>query len=320
MLTAGPLSGLRIEIPPGALTQPTVITVSDEFASATPGFRALQRAAAIEPADLQFALPVRVTLPFDASGQSSNEIVPLARFANGRMHECAPVTVGDGALTFEVTQFPRLWAAERLFGGFTTLAHLPTEDGNFWTLDNGTTVHMTFSSTEPNLEGLDVYRLGFETSVETNQPSFGLYLMVAESGALLLRGTFVATASESYQILHEAVPFFPAALTIGLPMVAVHTFDEARPLGGVGTMSAGIARSELLADFPEKVVTPMGTFTDVFRLHWRTNLVWERGGETERNIAFTFARRIGPVAVDDGISAGRLSRGAVGGRPIRRPS
>jgi hypothetical protein len=320
-ITAGPLRGLTIEVPAGAVQDPIEITVGDSFATAHPGTRPLARAAELSPLDVEFALPVRVTLPFDAASQSGNEIAVLARDAYGTIEEWVPTSIGEGTVTLEVARLSGLWPAERLFGGYATVAFTPVEPDNHWVLDNGITVRMAISAEEPNLEGIDVYRLVFDAEAPAaTQGDFGLYFVLTEMGALAARGDFIDTGAASYQRLHAPGLLVPAAVTIGQPMVATHAVARTEPFGFIGTKPDGLAQTRLTVRIPEPVATPLGTFANVCTVRLDTMFLNAAGERTERWLEFTLAGGVGFVAVRDARGEGRLVSGVVGGRAIRRPT
>jgi hypothetical protein len=311
----GELAGVAVTIPPGALAEPTRVTISPSRAPAHPGFRVVGPAAIVEPTEAPLALPVTLTLPYDGNVPATTDVVVLARDAAGAVVELGPVAVDQEALrvTVDTRPFATFWAAQRLFGGVALPDYLPLTDGNRWDFDNGLRITVLLTPDEPNLGGLPVYRLQFDSPPDNR----GFYVLRDPFGVnhTELLGEF-STVAGGYQQIHSASSFLPARITVGQEVRIAHTFVGFEPYGASEPAHLGQATVRVLADVPRDVDTPAGTFADVVRIRVQAAFTDDGGGQDQASYVLTLAREVGPVVVEGFGPRAALKRGFVGGKAI----
>lgn len=315
-ISAGPLAGVSLAIPPGALGRATSVKIVAARARSHPGFRSIGPAAVVTPEDVSFSLPVLVTLPYDSEVPATNDIVILAQRASGEIVELGPTTVDTEArlATVGAASFAMFWVAERLFGGVPVVRYLPLHDGDRWDFDTGLRITAFLSPDEPNLDGLPVFRLQFDTGQEHR----GFYVQrdaIISVTATELLGEF-GSDSGSYQQLDERAAFLPARATIGQPIEAMYALVGYTPYGAATPTYSGAAVVETRVEVAPDVTTPIGTFTDVLRISVRTTVNETSGRRRETTQVWTLAYDVGPVLVEGYGDAARLVRGFVGGESI----
>lgn len=323
----GELDGLRISIPTGAANEPVALQVATAFAFNQPGFGNLSRGILIGPNTKEFALPVEVTLPFDA-GRQSRPAVVLARHTDGRVIEIAGVTEPEtGRVRFQTLRFASVyWVAQRLLGWVSTNPQgifgsvpgfLPLQDGNVWTFTNGLTIRMTASSNEPNLQGVPLYRF----VVSTSEEDLGLWLRRIDAppfayGPTEVVGEFSTNGGTDYQEVHDLSLFLPAEVTLGQPMLAVIPSLLYEPYGALAPTSPATTVLRVAPTGSDPLQTAVGRFDDVFVLDWSMQSFAPNGGSHAEAAKFTFARGVGPVAVEAFGRRGVLQSATVNGQPV----
>lgn len=312
-VTEGPLAGLALEIPPGALPGPVPIRFAKTRALAVPGFRPLGDCFRISPMPTAMHLPVLLTVPYDQNDQTGTEVVVLCHGADGEVIELGPAqTPEPGIGKVAIGSFGSFWVGERLYDGLPAGEFLPLDDGNEWTFDDGRTLRVVMTFDEPNLEGEFIFKLEF---TDANGRREGFYCERDwVSGAARLRGRYDATAP-GVQILHDPTPFVPAGVTIGRPVVTVHGVALHEPFGGAATGTA-TAFSRRVAELPGVEVTPAGTFDDLLDVTLDTRLQRLDGGEVTLPLTLRLQRFVGPVAWRDASGWTRVVAGTVGGTPL----
>lgn len=314
-ITDGVLAGTRLEVPPGALTQPVQISIAQDFADSHPGFVVAGRAARFEPQGLQFLLPVALTVPYTPG---ATLLVPvLQRRPGGAILELAPTLADDtlGVVTVDVDGLGTCWPAERTLGGVSTPRYFPLANGNTWSFDGDLTVAMTLATTEPNLTG-NILRVLFTTPTD----EYGVYLTGrTQFGPVTLVGEFVPTGRDSFQQVHEAQLFQPVAFTDGQPVEAFYEFSGFDPYGETTSNYRGTVLSRLVAEKVPELETPLGTFRDLNRLTMTRRMVFDDGSERTVEMSLTLAFNVGPVAVGIFGTEHRLISGTVSGQPITAP-
>ena len=312
VVTDGPLAGLKVEIPADAVAAPVRITAGRTFAAAVPGFQVSGRAVTLGPLQ-QFRAPVHVTLPFDASTQSGNELVVMLRDGTGRIVEIAPSAIDSEAsiVEFDTLTLGTCWVAERLFLGVGTEEFLLLQDGDVWEFENGLSMALTMEFEEPNFASY-VYKL----RLTGPDDDLSFYLDRHWSGTTELLGTS-SSDGNGWQQLHERRRWMPARMTVGRPVVDTFVREDYTPLGTDTPTRTGTTTVELLAEHGDAVETPAETFDDVITLHFRTRDLDASGpAQSERELAITFARYTGPIAIEAFGQTGKLVRANVGGLPI----
>jgi hypothetical protein len=326
-MTTGELAGLRVEVPPGATAAPVQISIAQEFGFIQPGFSNLSRGIVIGPQSLEFSRPVTVTLPFDFNRQS-RPVVVLAREASGRVLEVAGVTEPDtGRATFQTLNFPaRYMVAERLLGWVntnptglfgSTPGMMPLHHGNRWNFNNGLVATMDRTTTEPNLQGAEVFKF----TVSSPNENLGFYLRRIDAppfayGPTEVVGEFSTNGGTDYQQLHDLSLFLPAEVTLGQPMIAVLPALVYEPYGSTGASSAGTEALQILPSGSDRVQTSVGRFQDVVRIRWEMESLSTNGSARSGAVEMTFARGVGPVAITAFGVSGVLSSGTVNNAPI----
>ena len=326
-VATGDLAGLRIEVPPGATSEPMQVRVAQSIARVQPGFSNLSRAMLISPNDRSFDLPVDVTLPFDA-GRQSRPAVVLALQPDGRVVEVAGAMEPDtGLIQFQTLSFPAFyWVAERLLGWVdtnptgifgSTPGYLPLNDGDAWTFGEGIVVTMTSADAEPNLGGSGAYRL----VVESPDQNLGLYLQRQDMppfvyGPTKTIGQFSTNGGADYQQLHEANLFLPAEITMGQDLAAVVPALVFSPYGATAPTAQATAALRVAPRVAAPVETPVGRFADVIRIEWSMQSLAPGGELRQAQIALVLARGVGPVALEAFGVTSVLQSGVVAGSPI----
>lgn len=323
----GELAGLVIEMPPGATTQPVALSVASDFALNQPGFSNLSRGILIRPGSVEFAVPVSVTLPFDA-GRAARPVVVLARQQDGRVVELAGLTeLPNATVRFTTLRFPAIyWVAQRQTGWVNTNPQgvfgsrpgfLPLQDGNRWTFTNGIEVTLTASLSEPNLTGVPVHRL----LIESPDQNLGLYLRRIDSppfayGPTEVVGEFSTNGGTDFQEVHDLNLFLPAEVTLGQQMIALLPSLLFEPYGATSpsTSATTILRVDPTGAAPLR--TAVGRFDDVFRLSWSMDLRAPNGAERSAEVVMTLARGVGPVAIEVFGRAGVITSGTVAGAAV----
>ena len=327
-LTTGELAGLEIAVPPGATTAPVQLTVATSFAQIQPGFSNLSRGILLGPSPREFALPVAVTLPFEA-GRQGRAAVVLARQQDGRVIEIAGVTEPDtGKVRFQTLNFPAVyWVAQRLLGWVTTNPQgvfgstpgfLPLQTGNRWNFSNGITITLTASAAEPNLQGVTVFRL----LIETPDQNLGLYLRRIDSppfayGPTDVLGEYSTNGGTDYQEIHDLSLFLPAEVTLGQPMLSVLPALLYQPYGTAAPTTSATTILRVLPTGVPPLRTAVGRFDDVFQLDWSMEARAPNGARQSAAVVMTLARGVGPIAVQVAGIAGVLTSGTVNGQPIQ---
>jgi hypothetical protein len=315
-VTQGPFAGVKVEVPAGAVASPLQLTVASAFSESTPGFRTLSRAVTLGPSDVEFALPVTVTLPFnDGSLPVSSRPVVLERDSEGRIVELGGSEEPEPArVAFPTLQLGTFWVNERLFGGVNTTGfpgYLPLANGNRWTFDNGITITATQTTQEPNLAGTQVFRFLIESAGQ----NLGFYLRGVLFGPTLLLGEFSTNGGTDFQRLHDPSPFLPAQLTLGRPIETAFSQATFEPYGSTTPASGGILVEQIDPWQTDPVVTAVGRFDTVVTV--RLQLLPLTGDLVRPiDVELTFANTKGPVAVRAFGSSGVLTSGTVSGQPV----
>ncbi len=326
-VATGDLAGLRIEVPPGATSEPMQVRVAQSIARVQPGFSNLSRAMLISPNDRSFDLPVDVTLPFDA-GRQSRPAVVLALQPDGRVVEVAGAMEPDtGLIQFQTLSFPAFyWVAERLLGWVdtnptgifgSTPGYIPLNDGDAWTFGEGIVVTMTSADAEPNLGGSGAYRL----VVESPDQNLGLYLQRQDMppfvyGPTKTIGQFSTNGGADYQQLHEPNLFLPAEVTMGQDLAAVLPALVFSPFGSDVPSGQATAALRMAPRVSAPVATAVGRFADVIRVEWSMQSLTPSGQLREAQVALVLARGVGPVAIEAFGAVGALQSGVVAGSAV----
>jgi len=310
-VTTGDIAGAKVEIPPGALTRSTRISISPLFAPAVPGFVTLGPGVTFGPAGLEFKKPVTITVPFDPARLLTGSASVLAKDELAWMVENAPASMPEpGLVTVDVASFSTNFAAQRFLGGVATEDFLPLQSGNEWLFENGARISATFSFTEPNLTGPTLVFL-----IENADENLGLYLN-SNLGTTELLGEFRNLGSDSFQQLHDATPFLPQAVTINRRVETAFEFTHYDPFGSTDPAYTGLARIRIVPRVSPDVETAVGQFTDVFQFSWITSFRGTGGQEISLPLILTLARDVGPVRLTAFGSSSVLVSGTVDGDPI----
>lgn len=309
---SGPLAGVVVQIPPGALDRPTRLTVDETRAEARPGYRTISRGVAVGPTECQLRLPATVTLPVEERLLTGNEVLLLLRLPDGSLRELSPATVADGAVTAATAAFGVFWVGERMFDGYSTEGFLPLDDGNEWQFDSGLTLTTAWSFEEPNMQNPFLVRL----RLQGEGLDLGWYLQQSPTGSYDLIGEFSEVAGAGHQYLHAPTVLLPLRVTMGQEALAAYHFTGYQPFGSTEPAFEGAAFVRRRADQPSRMATPLGVFDDLLRLRIRTTLVLAEGATRDTVLVLTLARNVGPVALElDGVD-GLLAAATVGGAPL----
>jgi hypothetical protein len=307
----GDLAGVRVEIPLAASAEPVHVTVAKALAEAVPGFRYAGRALTLGPGR-PFAAPLAVTIPFHAAASSGNELVVLQRCAGGGIVEIAPASIDPvaGLLTFHPRELGTCWAAERLFLGVGTEEFLPVQDGDSWVFENGLSMATTMALGEPNVPF--AYRL----RLQGQQDERTFYIDRHWSGTTELLGTTASTGA-GWQRLHERRRLLPGRVTLDRTVVDDFVADVYEPYGATVPTAAAVVSSTLVAEQPTRISTPVGDYSDLLQVRFTWSDVRTDGSlVATQEVVVTFARYVGPVAVEAFGQRGALVGGIVGGVPI----
>ena len=220
-VTEGDLEGASLTVPPGGVTESTVVRVLQGFALSHPGFRPVSRGVIFEPGMALNGEPA-LTLPIASNAVSVPDVVIL------HIDGSDVFELGDGTInlateqvTATIPEFGTYYAGERLFNGYVTELDgsrsdedfLPLNDGDTWQFDSGITVSMEETSSEPNLGGANVFKLTFATADE----SLGFYLQRAATNTgpdpTQMVGFFSTTDGASFQRTHAPRSLLPAKVT-----------------------------------------------------------------------------------------------------------
>lgn len=252
----------------------------------------------------------------------------LARHTDGRVIEIAGVTEPDtGKVRFQTLRFASVyWVAQRLLGWVatnpqgvfgSTPGFLPLQNGNVWNFGNGLTIRMTASSNEPNLQGVPLYRF----VVSTSEQDLGLWLRRIDSppfayGPTEVVGEFSTNGGSDYQDVHDLSLFLPAEVTLGQPMAAILPSLLYEPYGALAPTSPATTVLRVVPTGSDPLQTPVGRFDDVIVLEWSMQSLAPNGSGHSATAKFTFARGVGPVAVEAFGRRGVLQSATVNGLPV----
>jgi hypothetical protein len=245
-----------------------------------------------------------------------------------RVLEVAGVTEPDtGRAMFQTLNFPaRYMVAERLLGWVntnptglfgSTPGMMPLHHGNRWNFNNGLIATMDRTTTEPNLQGAEVFKF----TVSSPNENLGFYLRRIDAppfayGPTEVVGEFSTNGGTDYQQLHDLSLFLPAEVTLGQPMIAVLPALVYEPYGSTGASSAGTEALQILPSGSDPVQTSVGRFQDVVRIRWEMESLSTNGSARSGAVEMTFARGVGPVAITAFGVSGVLSSGTVNNAPI----
>lgn len=310
-VTAGPLAGLELVVPPGALAAPASISIREAVAEALIGRDPVGPAAQFSPAGLRFTTPALLRLPFDpllvGSNTDAEVWVELVDGLDGTISELALDSIDRvaGLVTVEIDHFSTAWVATRA-EEFDLGDYLPFVAGSIYRFNDGTSLTIHAPTAVPNL-GAD--RTVFELAGD--QGRFGYYLDLSQPGAIAFEGQFAEFFGlGSYQEVHA-----PALWSPELSFDAEEFNDSWRYTGyvplGSGSPFAyqGNADLRLFVDvWPQTLQTPAGPFEDVLVLTRETTWVDDDGTSGVSLDEYFLARGVGPVAYAlDGASLSLLN-------------
>lgn len=116
--TVGHPSGLQLVIPPGALSEPTAISVTEIPDPKNHAFQIIGPALEIGPNGTLFEKPVTLSLPFDATKLPENHLQLFIFTADGKGNFVPLITtVADGRLVAEITHLSPFIAGVGNYGG-----------------------------------------------------------------------------------------------------------------------------------------------------------------------------------------------------------
>jgi len=324
-VSEGLLEGLSLTIPPGSFEDPTLVTLLEGFAVLTPGFRNVSAGAIFTPDMTPLVGEPTLTMPINSAATRLNEATILFLEGN-RIIEVAPVTVDSMAetVTGTVPALATFWVGERYLGGFITERDgssasrdfLPLNDGDVWNFDNGITITTEATSTEPNLNGANVFKF----TIATAEESLGFYLQRSTTNtapdATRLLGYFSNTDGATFQRIHAERFLLPARVTIGQLIRSVYPVTLYRPFGSTNPTAVEQSVFELLPTRGDIVVTPVATFEDRLRMDYTIELTDDLDEVTTIRVGITFAAGAGPIAVTVFGLEALLQSGTVGGSPV----
>ena len=310
----GNQAGTRVDVPADSLSAPTELSISRGFPSQVPGFLPLGRAVHLGPSDVDFALPAQLTLLLSASPSQNNPIVILQRAADGTVLELGPITADDvnNTVSGALRTFSTVWPAERTFGGAATSAYLPFQSGNVWNLEQDLEVTLQVVFDEPNLDGQTIYRLVFATP----EAELGHYLQFDFMLGVVSLGVFSSVGDDSFQILHEPMPFLQSSVTLGQMIESLWTYTLHTPYGATEPTGSGVMVQRLVCAKPREIEVPAGVFENLLLARYRRTATDTDGTARSFDATYTLGADVGFLTVEAlGLSA-RLESGTVGGDPI----
>lgn len=317
-VSAGPLQGVSLEVPPGALAAPTQIELVPVGVIPVEGFEVVSFAVDVRPSELELLIPATLSIPFQ-SGSTFLDPVILGRPPGGQVLEVGPVDVDSFAGVADVTiqRFQEYWAANRQFDGFELGdSFLPLSDGNTWTFTNDITATVRCSFTEPNLDGEFLNILEFTRGDE----SFGFYIVQDFPAGFFSLGEFFTDAMGSRQIIHDELRFVLSNVTIGQPAVETLSFQQFVPLGSTMPESQGGLIAESTYTRPEQpFFLPIGGFDNVARLSLQIEFTNESGDIDTMDFEIDMQRGYGLVRVRAFGVEGEVTSAEQFGFPIDPP-
>ena len=315
-VTSGPLAGMSLTIPPGALTAPVTFSVFEDAVSLKPGLVDVGPAVRIEPS-IPIALPALLTLPFDPTRvpppTSPGDFVVRMRDSTGQVSQAAPrhVDQANGRVQLDVLQMATWWVS--VPDAIDTRAYLPLGGGDFYVFDSGLRLAVDETRTEPNFLSLPLTKLTF------SQFSFftGFYFTEDARGALSLFGEFEVAFTNRQERLASSVLLLEPVEVIGEQRDAFYSFVGFEPYGSPLPTYMGSGHTIVSVVEHTSVTTPLRGFDDVVLLDLLTERSDSRPQYGTTRWRFWLANGVGPVQVqlNDG-PVHRLVSGNVGGVPI----
>jgi hypothetical protein len=304
-VATGNLARMQVEIPPGALAAPTLVTIVEDRPIARPGYLIVSRAARIEPSDLRALVPIRVTMP--QTSQFDTHVIAMLNERHGHVVQLDPtvaVTAGDKSATAPTTGFGTFWVGEIFDGNLRTSSpstctgYLPMQTGNTWTFDNGLTITLEETTSEPNFAGMPVFRFLCASA----QQDFGFYLhpvtqLTGELSAIDWLGVF-STTGAGFQQQQDPTFFLPLQVVAGQSVDSSYGLVGHEPYGAAAVTYGGVAVTRVTPRHGAAITTAAGEFTDLLHLDFATTTLRTTGMQPDSSMQLVLARGIGPVVVN----------------------
>jgi hypothetical protein len=328
-VTTGELAGLKLVIPPGALSSDTVITLHSGRAVFEAGFEAVGPSGRFSPQDLQFDPPATLTMPFDPLAvpliaEVDEVVILLQDETSGLVEELVPSSIDavSGLVTAEIAHFSTAWVAAEL-PPIDMVSYFPLNLGDEYLMEGLVSGVLGILRVEPGPNSINFPEPGLLSLVfEIDGFRSGYYIRRDLNGDITVVGNFgddgVASLEESHQF--ETL-FAPGIALDGELYETSSDYTGHIPIGNPNVAYTGNyeAVNEIFrADEPLSV--PAGTVLNPV-IFPRDEFYQDSDGFSGRALAvFWLGEGIGPVALElDRVEVFLLISGTVGGQPIVLP-
>lgn len=295
---AGPLAGLRLQIPAGALGQSATITVEPDSTPVDPAATAVGPAGLFGPGGTAFSPNATLTLPYDESllpaGAAEVDLV-IKRFDTGGNITTLPTTVDTQAnrATAQIPGFSRYQVMlDVRFVEVDLSDYLPANEGDFYGFGGGgLTINVGYGNELLVRPGRSLF-LG--EGSQTAQRGGVFDDDIATHGLRKWGGWYDTQRVRTIEVWDEPRTLLPARLRLGQPIDANFAF-AGQVSGQAAYTGTGTYRG--IAEAGSPIIRGSTTFDDVVRVQFEwTRDVSGRALETERQ-EIHLARGFGPVRI-----------------------
>jgi hypothetical protein len=302
---------VSLTVPVGALAGDVVISVTTGQSAPLQGFAAVGIPYLFAPTATTFAVAAQLVLPFDPTlvppVVSSSEVRVGFRAADGTVAVIVPTFTDTASVSCDTRSLGTFWVIAPDVVAASLL--LPLANNDVYHFENGVTLTVQRTTTEPNLSGQSVARL----TIDDNGDQTGLYFSVA-SGALHLLGSFTGTARQ--EIFDAAVLLVDARDDVGIRRPEATTFLGYEPFGAPAASYQGIAAVTTSLPGHAQIRGPLGLF-DTVQVGIENETSNTRGVHSDQRLVLWCASGAGPVLLQfDDAEPLHLLDATVSGRPV----
>lgn len=270
-VSAGPLAGLSLQVPAGAVAAPQRVRLIQLGFLVSSLHDVIGPMLRFEPVDLAFMQPAVLQVPYQAAHLTTlapgNVRLSHVGPAGERLLRPFEVDVAGGLSRFEI---PALGGFSLVAGPRATLQDYLPGDGEPVTFDSGASFVSEVVLDEPNLAG-PVTRWSFSG----DDGEAGLYL---DGGSAVpnVSGRFDRGGAGWQELWRSSVPLFVAPLPGQLPafLPGVIFTDVYAPFGSTVASGTGRATFETFWQWREPLQVGSQLLLDVLELQWHAT--WQR--------------------------------------------
>ncbi len=319
-IDSGPLAGTFLDVPAGAVGADVVFRVESLDEPMLDAYHAaIGPAIRLMPEDLPFAVPAELQMPFSldlVAGRAGPNDVRLMVWttdpANADYRTPTaldqPAGLARTTLTGTVAVMPVAVLQDPVL---PIVDWLPLEPDTLFEYDDGSTLSVEISASEPHLEGLELFRLAWDTAAS---PAIGEYWRRTPGGQTIYHGSFdLGTGVQTIAI--DPVGLLLAEAQVNALRRQAYRFEFYESIANPQPTSWGETDLEIALELISTFQTPLRSFENVVRM---TLLETDGAGGTGRQRDYWLARDVGIVAyrLSQFGSTALLTRGELGGTPL----